>query len=606
MTTAFKQSFIIFVVYCKRQKLWHGGLAFKTEKMKLNKKKKIGISIISVFLVVSLVFLGFNRDDKLFQIDKNLDIYYTLMRELNLFYVDDINPNQLVKTSIDDMLESLDPYTNYIPESKMEDFRFMTTGEYAGIGALISKHGDKVVIAEPYEGFPAQKAGLKAGDVLLEIAGKSTEKLSTSDVSNLLKGPANKEVVVKVERPGKKKPIDINILREKIQIDAVPYYGMLNNETGYIRLTSFTQGCGDEVKKAFTELKEKDGAKNVILDLRSNPGGLLVEAVKIVNIFVPKGSEVVSTKGKVKQWDKEYDATEDPVDTVMPIAILVNRGSASASEIVTGALQDLDRAVVIGTRTFGKGLVQTTRDLSYNAKLKVTTAKYYIPSGRCIQALDYSHRNPDGSVGTVPDSLISEFTTKNGRKVFDGGGIAPDIKIKPETLSSVSMNLARDFMFFDYATKFANEHESIAPPEKFAISDDTFNDFKSFVKDRHFSYESATEEAFDQLEKAAKDEKYYGLAQQQFDDLKAKIGHNVDKDMVAFKNEIKEMLTDEIVTRYYYQKGAIKSAIQDDKGIDKAKAVLDDPQAFSKVFTAGTVITVRKNIKDIELSASKK
>lgn len=346
--------------------------------MKRNRKIKTGISIAAVLVVFALVLSSFNRDEKLFLVDKNLDIYYTLVRELNLFYVDEINPTDLVKNSIDKMLESLDPYTNYIPESDMEDFRFMTTGEYAGVGALISKHGDEVVIAEPYEGFPAQKAGLKAGDILREVAGKSTEKLSTEDVSNLLKGPANKVVRVKVERPGKKKNLEIDILREKIQIDAVPYYGMLDDETGYIRLSNFTKDCGDEVKKAFVELKEQKGAKSLVLDLRSNPGGLLMESVKIVNLFVPKGSEVVSTKGKVKQWDKTYKATEHPIDTVMPMAVLVNRGSASASEIVAGALQDLDRAVIIGTRTFGKGLVQTTRDLSYNTKLKVTTAKYYI------------------------------------------------------------------------------------------------------------------------------------------------------------------------------------------------------------------------------------
>lgn len=573
--------------------------------MRFSKKKKIGISIVGVFLVLSLVFTGFTRDEKLFQIDKNLDIYYTLIRELNLFYVDDIHPTELVKTSIDKMLESLDPYTNYIPESKMEDFKFMTTGEYAGIGALISKHDDQVVIAEPYEGFPAQKAGLKAGDVLLEVGGKSTAKLSTEDVSNLLKGPANKEVVVKIDRPGVKKPFDVSIIRQKIQIDPVPYYGMLDDHTGYIRLTQFTQGCGDDVEKAFKELKEKDGAKSLVLDLRSNPGGLLVEAVKIVNLFVPKGSEVVSTKGKVKQWDKDYRATEDPIDTIMPIAVLVNRGSASASEIVTGALQDLDRAVIIGTRTFGKGLVQTTRDLSYNAKLKVTTAKYYIPSGRCIQALDYAHRNPDGSVGTIPDSLISEFTTKKGRKVYDGGGIVPDVKLKLDQLSSVSLNLARDHMFFDFATQFANEHKTIPSPEDFEITDEIFNNFKTFVKDKKFSYESDTEEAYDDLEKVAKEEKYYDLAKPEFEALKAKIGHELNKDLEAFKGEIKEMLTDEIVTRYYYQKGAIKSALKDDKGVEKAKEILDNPQAFSKVFTPGKVISFN-TIKKNDLPALKK
>ncbi len=560
--------------------------------MKRNRKIKTGISIAAVLVVFVLVLSGFNRDEKLFLVDKNLDIYYTLVRELNLFYVDEINPTDLVKTSIDKMLESLDPYTNYIPESDMEDFRFMTTGEYAGVGALISKHGDEVVIAEPYEGFPAQKAGLKAGDILREVAGKSTEKLSTEDVSNLLKGPANKVVRVKVERPGKKKNLEIDILREKIQIDAVPYYGMLDDETGYIRLSNFTKDCGDEVKKAFVELKEQKGAKSLVLDLRSNPGGLLMESVKIVNLFVPKGSEVVSTKGKVKQWDKTYKATENPIDTVMPMAVLVNRGSASASEIVAGALQDLDRAVIIGTRTFGKGLVQTTRDLSYNTKLKVTTAKYYIPSGRCIQALDYSHRNEDGSVGTIPDSLITEFTTKKGRKVYDGGGIVPDQKIHLDRLSSLSINLVRDFMFFDYATKFANEHESIAAPEEFEITDAIFNDFKTFVKERKFSYQSETEEMFKKLLETAKEERYYDVAEGEFEALKVKIGHELDKDLESFKEEVKEMLTDEIVTRYYYQKGAIKSAIREDKGIDKAKEILHNPQAFGSVFTKGKIISM--------------
>ncbi|WP_339741048.1 S41 family peptidase [uncultured Sunxiuqinia sp.] len=559
--------------------------------MKYNRKQKTGLSIAAGLLVVLLILTGFNRDEKLFLVDKNLDIYYTLVRELNLFYVDDINPTDLVKTSIDEMLESLDPYTTYIPESDMEDFKFMTTGEYAGIGAMITKHGDQVVISEPYEGFPAQKAGLKAGDILLEVAGKSTKSMSVEDVSNLLKGPANKVVDVKIERPGQKKNLELAIVREKIQIDAVPYYGMLDDETGYIRLSNFTQNCANEVKKAFVELKEQQGAKKLVLDLRSNPGGLLMESVEIVNLFVPKGSEVVSTKGKVKQWDKTYTATENPIDTLMPMAVLVNQGSASASEIVAGALQDLDRAVIVGTRTFGKGLVQTTRDLSYNTKLKVTTAKYYIPSGRCIQALDYSHRNEDGSVGNVPDSLISEFTTKKGRKVYDGGGIVPDIKIDLDRLSSLSINLARKFMFFDYATKFANEHESIASAEEFELNDETFSDFKAFVKERQFSYQSETEKVFKELMETAKEEKYFDVAQVEFEQLKVKIGHELDQDFESFKDELKEMLTDEIVTRYYYQKGAIKSAIQDDKGIEKAKETLKDPNAFSSVFTKGRIIS---------------
>lgn len=558
--------------------------------MKAANKKKLGI-ILSVVLVVGVLFTAFTRDEKLFQIDKNLDIYYTLVRELNLFYVDEINPNDLVKTSIDKMLESLDPYTTYIPESEMEDFRFMTTGEYAGIGALIGKHGDQIIISEPYEGFPAQKAGLKAGDVFLEVAGKSTENMSTEDVSNLLKGPANQVVKVKVERPGEKKALDIDIIREQIQIDAVPYYGMLDDKTGYIRLSNFTANCGDEVRGIVKELKEKNKAQSLILDLRSNPGGLLNEAVKIVNIFVPKGEEVVSTKGKVQQWDKTYFATENPVDTVMPLAVLVNRGSASASEIVSGALQDLDRAVIIGTRTFGKGLVQTTRDLSYNGKLKVTTAKYYIPSGRCIQALDYSHRNEDGSVGVVPDSLISEFNTSKGRKVYDGGGVTPDIKLDLDRISNLSINLVQDYMIFDFATQYASQHESIPAPEEFKITDDIYTEFKTYVKAQDFEYESETEKALDKLEEVAKDEKYYEAAKAQFEELKNTLGHDLGKDMDQFKDEIKEMMVDDIVSRYYYQKGAIKASLETDKGVSKAIDILNNPTEISAVFKPGVVIS---------------
>jgi carboxyl-terminal processing protease len=549
----------------------------------------VGIVVVGI-CVFAISFYSFKQDDKNFQIAKNLDIYYTLFRELNLFYVDDIEPNKLVKTSIDKMLQSLDPYTNFIPEDDVEDFRFMTTGEYAGIGALISKQKGKIVIAEPYEGFPAQKSGLKAGDVLLEVAGKSTEKLSTEDVSNLLKGPASKPVLVKIQRYGQKSPKEIEIMREKIQIDPVPYYGMLDKETGYIRLSNFTADCTERVKIALIELKEKHGAKTLVLDLRSNPGGLLMEAVRIANLFIPKGQEIVSTKGKVKQWDKVYNATENPIDTVMPIAVLVNRGSASASEIVAGAIQDLDRGMIIGTRTFGKGLVQTTRDLSYNAKLKITTAKYYIPSGRCIQALDYSHRNADGSVGIVPDSLISKFKTKKGRVVFDGGGVAPDVTVEDETLSNLSSNLAAQSVIFDFATYFNSKTEKIASPEEFTITPEIYADFIQFVKNQDFKYESKTEEQLDNLVDIAKHEKYYDLSKDEFDKLKGMLGHNLDQDFEHFKKEISEMLVDEIVSRYYYQKGAIKSALRDDSDVSKALDVLHKPEGYAAIFDAGRII----------------
>lgn len=557
--------------------------------MKFSRTKKAGIVIVGI-LVFAISFYSFKQDDKNFQIAKNLDIYYTLFRELNLFYVDDVNPNELVKTSIDKMLESLDPYTNFISEDDVEDFRFMTTGEYAGIGALISKQKGKILIAEPYEGFPAQKSGLKAGDILLEVAGKSTDNLSTEDVSSLLKGPAGKSVLVKIERYGQKKPMDIEVVREKIQIDPVPYYGMLDKETGYIRLSNFTVDCTERVKMAFIDLKEKHGAKSLVLDLRSNPGGLLMEAVRISNLFIPKGQEIVSTKGKVKQWDKVYTATENPLDTVMPIAVLVNRGSASASEIVAGAIQDLDRGMIIGTRTFGKGLVQTTRDLSYNAKLKITTAKYYIPSGRCIQALDYSHRNEDGSVGEIPDSLITKYTTKKGRIVFDGGGVVPDITVDNEVLSNLSANLITQSIVFDYATYFNSKNEKVAAPEEFEITPEMYADFVQFVKKQDFEYESRTEGQLEKLLEVAKREKYYELSKAEFEALKVKLGHNIDQDLEHFKAEVSELMSDEIVSRYYYQKGAIKAALKDDKDVEKALEILHKPDGYASIFDAGRII----------------
>ncbi|MDX9883553.1 MAG: S41 family peptidase [Prolixibacteraceae bacterium] len=552
-------------------------------------RKKTGI-FMAVALVLAVSFLSLSRDEKNFQIAKNLDIYYTLFRELNLFYVDEVEPAELVKTSINKMLESLDPYTTYIPEEEIEDFRFQTTGEYAGIGALIGQRGTKILITEPYEGFPAQKAGVKAGDIILEVSGKSTEGLTSSDVSNLLKGPAKKPLALKVERPGMKKPMTFDLVREKIQIDPVPYYGMLDNETGYIRLSNFTMDCSENVRKALLELKEKKHIKSLVLDLRSNPGGLLIEAVKITNFFVPKGAEIVSTKGKIKQGDQTYYATEVPIDTLMPLAVLVNSGSASASEILAGAIQDLDRGMVVGARTFGKGLVQTTRDLSYNAKLKVTTSKYYIPSGRCIQALDYTHRNEDGSVGQIPDSLVSQYATKNGRLVYDGGGIVPDVKIESEYLSTLAYKLASDFVIFDYATQFVIENEEIAPPEEFRISDEMYSGFVDFVEKQGFNYQSRTEEQLEELLETAKRERYYDANKSKFDLLAEELKHDVSKDLYTFSEDIKELLTDEIVSRYYHQKGAIKAAIKDDKGIERAVGLLKNNTEYAAIFTKGKVI----------------
>jgi len=548
---------------------------------KLNRKLIVAGSAI---VLVGFMLMGLNKvDNKNFEIAKNLDIYYSLFRELNTFYVDDIDPGKLVKKSIDDMLQSLDPYTNYIAESDIEDFRFMTTGEYGGIGALISKHGDEIIISEPYENFPAQKSGLRAGDVLLEVTGKSTKNMSTEDVSNLLKGSAGQTIQVRVKRYGEKKPIDFNIVREKIAIDPITYSGMIDSVTGYIYLSSFTKDCAEKVKKTFLELKNEKGAKRIILDLRGNPGGLLIESVNLCNIFIPRDQEVVSTKGKVSEWDKDYKTMENPVDTLIPMAVLVNRGSASASEIVSGTMQDLDRAVIIGSRTFGKGLVQTTRDLSYNTKLKVTTAKYYTPSGRCIQALDYTHRNEDGSVGHIPDSLKTEFSTKNGRKVYDGGGIDPDVKIEDKDFSNLSSSLIRQFKVFDFATKFRTENESISAVKDFKITDKIYDDFISFVEGSNFTYTSETQQILTELKKSAKEEKYLDLAEEQINQLEKTLAPNLDRDLRKFRDEVSEMLKSEIITRYYFQKGSSQAAVEEDESVKKAVEILANKEEYNKI-----------------------
>ena len=537
---------------------------------------------IAVAVIIGLSVWGFKSDQKNFEISKNLDIFYSLVRELNLFYVDDIKPEKLIRTGMDDMLETLDPYTVFIPESDMDEFKFMTTGEYAGIGAVISKHGDQIIVAEPYEGFPAQKSGLRAGDIFLEVDGKLVSSLKVSDVSDMLKGPAKKPIKVKIQRPGEKKPFALEIIREKIQIDPITYYGMIDNQTGYLRLSSFTDGCADLMKKAILDLRDNKGAKKLVLDLRSNPGGLLGEAVRVTNLFVNHGQEIVSTKGKVSQWDKTYRATEQPVDSVMPLIVMVNSGSASASEIVAGAIQDLDRGVVLGNRTFGKGLVQTTRDLSYNTKLKVTTAKYYIPSGRCIQALDYSHRNADGSVGNIPDSLIHEFRTKNGRKVKDGGGVSPDYKVNQDTLSALAVKLVQDFMIFDFATSFANSHSSIPGPKEFVITDKIYNDFIKFLHDKKFTFQSKSEETLKNLIDVAKKEHYYENTQNEFRALENGLTLNLDRDLETFGDDIRELIKDEIVSRYYFQKGAIIASLDDDKEINIAKTLMTTPDKYKQ------------------------
>lgn len=543
--------------------------------------RKFKIIAAIVIVTAGVGFMTFDDDN--FQIAKNLDVYHTLFRELNLYYVDETDPGELIKTSIDEMLSSLDPYTVFIPESKMEDYRFMTTGQYGGIGALIRTSGEYVIISEPYEGFPAHKAGLKAGDKVVEIDGKSVKGKNSEDISELLKGEPNTEIVLGVERFNTSKPIEIKVVREKIQINSVPYAGMLTDSIGYIRLSSFTENCSKEVKKAYQDLKKNHNLKALVFDLRGNPGGLLMEAVAVSNLFLPKGTEIVSTKGKVKQWNRTYNATDDAVDTEIPIAVLVNSGSASASEIVSGAIQDLDRGVVMGSRTFGKGLVQTTRDLSYNSKLKLTTAKYYIPSGRCIQALDYTHRNEDGSVGRIPDSLVTEFKTKGGRSVYDGGGVNPDVVIEPQTLSKISISLYTKNLIFDYATKFQYTNDSIASAEKFTMTEAIYNDFTAFLADKEFDYTLESEKMLNDLEKAIEKDKYTDRISTEIDELRKKLAHDKNKDLKQFQSEIEDLLREEIISRYYFQTGRAKAMIDKDPLVDSAIHVLQNREQYSSI-----------------------
>jgi carboxyl-terminal processing protease len=544
--------------------------------------KKFKISLL-LLAVSATSIVSYSFVDSYFEISKNLDIFSTLYREINTYYVDDTDPGKLMKKGIDAMLESLDPYTNFYSESEIEDYRFMTTGQYGGIGSQIRQKGDYVVIYEPYEGFPAQKADLRAGDVILEIDGKSTKGKKTDDISKILKGTPKTSVKLLIKREGEPKPIEKIIVRDEIKIKSVTYYGMLENGIAYIKLTGFTENAGSEVKEALTNLRNKGEVKGVVFDLRGNPGGLLNEAVNISNVFVEKGQEIVSTKGKVKEWDKVYKAINNPVDVNVPVAVLVNSGSASASEIVSGSLQDLDRGVVIGQRTFGKGLVQTTRPLSYNTQLKVTTAKYYIPSGRCIQAMDYSHRNEDGSVGKVPDSLITSFKTRNGRTVYDGGGIIPDVVIEPYKPSSIAMSLYTKMLVFDFATQYRMKHATIAGAREFRITENDFNDFLTFIADKDYDYTTKSEKTLEELKEHAQKDKYYEDIRNEFEALKAKMMHNKKEDIAKNKKEILQMLRDEIVARYYYQNGRIEANFDYDHEIRKAVEVLNDNKLYASI-----------------------
>ncbi len=548
--------------------------------MYLNMRKTTAASLV-LGLAAIIAFSSFD-DNKNFEIAKNLDIYYTLFKELNNYYVDEIAPGEIIKTSIDEMLESLDPYTTYIPESKMEDYKFMTTGQYGGVGAMIRQEGEYVMITEVYENFPAQKADLRPGDTIFEIEGKSAKGLDNDAISSMLKGQPGTKLTMKIKRSNHVSLIEKEVMREKITISSVPYSAVVKDSIGYIILTSFTQNCAQEMKKAYSDLK-KQGIKGLILDLRDNPGGLLVESVDIANIFIDKGNEIVSTRGKYAKFDTKYTTLQPAIDAEIPLVVLISRGSASASEIVSGSLQDLDRAVIIGQKSFGKGLVQTTRELSYNSKLKVTTAKYYIPSGRCIQALDYTHRNPDGSVGNVPDSLISAYKTKNGRTVYDGGGIDPDIKLQEKELSVPAYELLTKDLIFNFSTDYVQKHDSITGPETFSINDAIYEDFKTYVRKSNFSYKLDSEQKLADLIESAKEENHHSEIADQIIALETALNESKKGDLDKHKEEIEKLLASEIIGRYYFQRGQIIYSLREDAGIYEAIKTLQDGNRYNEI-----------------------
>lgn len=541
-------------------------------------------SILFVLLALTVMHTSAQNqaDDKnrrYFDINKNIDIFNSVLRELDMFYVDSIEVDKLIQGTIVNMLARLDPYTEYYPEESMGDLKFLTTGEYAGIGAIISYNNGQVVINEPYEGLPADKAGLKAGDAIMEIDGDDMRKANVKEVSERLKGTPGTTLKLKIKRPGEKSERTLTILREKIEMDPVTYAGVMNDSIGYFHFGSFTTKSSERVKETVTDLKNK-GAKSLIMDLRGNGGGILDEAVNVVNLFVPKGEEIVATKGKVKQWDRVYYTQNQSLDEIIPIVVLIDTGSASASEIVAGGLQDLDRAVVVGNRSFGKGLVQTPRDLPYGGNIKITTSKYYIPSGRCIQALDYSHRNPDGSVARVPDSLTNVFKTRSGRHVRDGGGITPDITLPQEPGGTIAYYLMTQNIIFDYVTEWVQKNKEIAPPAQFRISDTDYESFKQFVKSRNFEYDKISEQSLKQLKSVMEFEGYLNVASDEFKALEAKLHPNLDNDLELFKGDIKSMIESEIVQRYYYKKGVLLHQLSRDKVFEKAVEVLKDRDMY--------------------------
>lgn len=546
------------------------------------KSKKVLLSTLLLIGVTVSLFSFYPKNDKLFSIAKNLDIFASLIRELDSYYVDEIDPDELVTVGINAMLAELDPYTEYIPEEESDDFRMMTTGEYGGVGAVIGNRVGANMILMPYKGFPAQLSGLKVADELLRVDSVQVVDKNTAEISALLKGPANTEVQVQVKRG--EDTLTFNLTRKKIVISNVPYHGMVDGETGYIKLSDFTTNAATEVSQAVQNLK-KEGAKKIILDVRDNPGGILKEAVDVVNIFIPKRREVVKTIGKLENVNATYTTELSPIDKDIPLAVLINERSASAAEIVAGALQDYDRAVLVGRKSFGKGLVQSTVPLSYNSKVKLTTAKYYIPSGRCIQAIDYSLKDEAGNGRSVPDSLRKAFETKNGRTVYDGVGIEPDIEIDSRNFAPITYSLVTRSLIFRFANEFALQRDSIPTAREFKVSEALYDEFVNWLQDKEYDYTTRVEKTIDDLETYAEREKYFEDIRDELASLKESVSHSKEQDLITFKEEIKEALKDEIVSRYYYQQGTIEASLDKDPELVKALEIVKDSERYSSILS---------------------
>lgn len=543
-------------------------------------KKKLAVAVLILGGAVAFSFTS--PAERYFEIAKNLDIFASLFKEVNALYVDEVNPNKTIRTGIDAMLESLDPYTNFISEDEVEDFRTLNTGQYGGIGAVTRPIGKRTVVTMVYENYPAYKSGLRIGDEVLKINGVELARLTSEEANHIMRGQVGTPVNLTVKRMGTDKPLELEFKREKIKISNVPYFGMLSTDVGYIQLTEFTPDAGKEVKNALVNLKEK-GAKFLILDLRNNGGGLLHEAVNICNLFIPKGKKVVDTKGKVVENNITYETLNPPVDLDIPVTVLINRGSASASEIVAGTLQDYDRGVIIGERSYGKGLVQVPRLLSYNSQVKITTAKYYTPTGRCIQVLDYTHRREDGSVASIPDSLKKEFRTTHGRKVYDGGGIDPDIAIAVADDAAITKVVYLNGFIFDYATMYAHQHSTLAEPRTFSLSDKEYSDFVSWMKTKDYSFQSPVEAELEELIAEATKEKSYDELKVNIDQIQTRLKELRKNELINHKEAIKGLLEREIASRYYFERGAVETSFKNDKEIKAAIDVMHNQAEYKRI-----------------------